>query len=107
MVYKFKLQIIIKHLSRLLDSAANDAVRLMLSDGEKLLPVLDTLNLAAVTELKRSDKGVFEVKLINRLEILRFMAEISDAGPEDADDTASVLLRTLNGLSCGSDVDAD
>ena len=68
-------------LQRLAASTPNDAVKLLFLDGEEL-KLLDGLDLSLLTEMKRSANGTMEIKLVDRLDIIRELRELKDA--EDA-----------------------
>lgn len=64
---------IARRAARLAFGKTNDIVKLLfLEPGER--DQIDAMNLGLVSEVKRSDKGAIEVKLVNRLDILKFIA---------------------------------
>lgn len=76
-----------RRLAELAYGRANDCVRLVLEDGTEL----ENLDLDMLTEVRRSDKGSVEVKLVDRLAVLEQLERIlqqDEAGPE-------ALLRAL------------
>lgn len=81
-----------RRLAELAYGRANDCVRLVLEDGVEI----ETLNLDMLAEVKRSDRGVVEVKLVDRLAVLGQLEEI--LRQEGADPTA--FLQAL-GEACG------
>lgn len=64
-------QDVTRRLAELAFGKANDCVRLALEDN----PRLDKLDLSLLSEVKRSEKGTVEVKLIDRLQVLRQLAQ--------------------------------
>ena len=75
---------------------ANDCVRLVLEDGCDV----ESLDLTMLSEVKRSDKGAVEVRLIDRLAALEFLAG-RGAGQNDA---AAQFLQAMAG-ACGPNED--
>ena len=65
-------------LQRLAASTPNDAVKLLFLDGEEL-SLLDGLDLCLLTEMKRSANGTMEIKLVDRLDIIRELRELQSA----------------------------
>ena len=77
-------QEIVKELWKLIRSRGNDAVKLAYL-GEKGAAGIGRLDLAGVTELKRSEKGCFEVRFVDRLralELLERLLEKDEGGAE-------------------------
>lgn len=68
---------------------ANDCVRLAL---EPNCDVSD-LDLTLLSEIRRSDKGLVEIKLCDRMEALQFLAQAT----EERSDPAARLLEALDG----------
>ena len=67
----------------------NDCVKLALSEYEDIAK----LDLSMLTEIKRSDKGGVELKLLDRTKILAQLAQLCD--DEERSQTARQLLRAL------------
>lgn len=68
-----------RRLAELAFGPANDCVRLVLEEGSPL----KSLDLSLLTEVKRSDKGAVEVKLVDRLRALEQLAALaSDSGSD-------------------------
>ena len=65
----------------------NDCVRLALEE----LPDLKGLDLSLLSEIKRSDKGMVEIRLIDRVKVLERLAQAM----EDEGDGVGELLRAL------------
>lgn len=86
-----------EELKRLARSRANDAVRLAFLREEDQEEI-ETLQLDALTEFKRSGNGGVEVKLLDRLKILERLAELR-GGKERSRTTA--LVRALQ--KCGEE----
>ena len=81
-----------RRLAELAYGRANDCVRLVLEEGTDI----GTLDLDMLTEVKRSDRGGVEVKLVDRLAVLERLETI--LRQEGADPTA--FLQAL-GTACG------
>lgn len=88
-------------LKSLAASSPNDAVKLLFLDSEDL-SLLDGLDLSLLTEMKRSANGTLEIKLVNKLDVIRELFElnraenagnVSDAGFYAALDKAAQSLK--------------
>mgnify|MGYP003329048907 CR=1 FL=1 len=75
----------------LASSSPNDAVKLLFL-GEEDTAVLDSLDLSLISEIKRSSNGAVELKFVNRLDVIRFLAELRQA--ESSADTAGASFYT-------------
>ena len=78
-----------RRLAELAFGRPNDCVKLALGDGEGV----DKLDLSLLSELKRSEKGVVEVRLVDRLKALEQLAALAE---EDGTDLES-FLQALQG----------
>ena len=78
-----------RRLAELAFGRANDCVKLVLEDS----PQVDELDLSLLSEVKRSDRGAVEVKLIDRLRSLE--ALIGVVGSEEGEMKA--FLQALRG----------
>ena len=66
-------QDVVRRLAELAFGKANDCVKLVLEET----PALDKLDLSLLSEVKRNEKGTVEVKLVDRLQALRQLAELA------------------------------
>ena len=82
-------QDVIRRLAELAFGRVNDCVRLVLEEN----PDLETLALSLLSEVKRSDKGGVEVRLIDRLRVLEQLTQMT--GEKDTDMDA--FLQALQG----------
>ena len=80
---------VLRRLAELAFGQPNDCVRLALEE----LPDLKGLDLSLLSEIRRSDKGLVEIKLCDRMEALQFLAQAT----EDRSDPAARLLEALDG----------
>ena len=71
-------------LRRLAKGRPNDAVKLAYLDGENL-EALEGLDLAALTEFKRSGSGGVEIRLVDRVALLKLLVELSGTEEEQAE----------------------
>ena len=78
-----------RRLAELAFGRANDCVKLVLEDS----PQVDTLDLSLLSEVKRSDRGAVEVKLIDRLRALEALGGM--VGDEEGEMKA--FLQALRG----------
>lgn len=65
-----------RRLAELAFGQPNDCVRLALEE----FPDLKGLDLSLLSEIKRSEKGMVEIKLIDRLKALEQLAQSADSG---------------------------
>jgi len=65
-----------RRLAELAFGQPNDCVRLALEE----LPDLKGLDLSLLSEIKRSEKGMVEIKLIDRLKALEQLAQSAESG---------------------------
>lgn len=65
---------VLREIQRLAQSRVNDAVRLAFLKEEEL-EELKELDLSALTEFRRSGTGTVEMKFVDRLSALRWLAE--------------------------------
>ena len=80
-------QDVIRRLAELAFGRVNDCVRLVLEEN----PDLDTLDLSLLSEVKRSDKGSVEVRLIDRLRVLEQLTQMTRESQSDLE----VFLQAL------------
>ena len=78
-----------RRLGELAFGRANDCVKLVLEDR----PQVDSLDLSLLSEVKRSDRGAVEVKLIDRLRALEALSGM--VGHEEGEMKA--FLQALRG----------
>ena len=78
-----------RRLAELAFGKANDCVRLALEDD----PQLGRLDLSLLSEVRRSDKGGVEVKLIDRLRVLEQLTRMTGEAGTDMD----AFLQALQG----------
>ena len=84
---KLKREDVLRRLAELAFGQPNDCVRLALEE----LTDLRGLDLSLLSEIRRSDKGMVEVRLIDRLKVLERLAEEM----ENEGDGMGELLRAL------------
>lgn len=78
-----------RRLAELAFGRSNDCVRLALGETEGV----DKLDLSLLSELRRSEKGAVEVRLVDRLKALEQLAQLAQ---EDGTDLES-FLKALQG----------
>ena len=82
-------QDVTRRLAELAFGKVNDCVRLVLEEN----PEVQKLDLSLLSEIRRSDKGLVEIKLIDRVKVLeRLEQAMGDEG-----DGVGELLRALGG----------
>lgn len=65
-------------LKKLAVSSPNDAVKLLFLNEEELSDI-SGLDLSLLTEMKRSPNGTVEIKLVNKLDVIRELNELIKA----------------------------
>ena len=80
---------VVRRLGELAFGRANDCVRLVLEEDA----ALDKLDLSMLSEVKRSEKGAVEVRLVDRLRALEQLAVLAESGGEDLES----FLKALRG----------
>ena len=83
-----------RRLAELAFGKPNDCVRLILGETEGV----DRLDLSLLSELKRSEKGALEVRLVDRLRALEQLAQLAEA---DGSDLESFLKAMQGGEDDG------
>ena len=84
---------VVRRLAELAFGKANDCVRLVLEEGADL----GRLDLSLLSEVKRNDKGMVEVKLLDRLKALEQLMDL--VGEENAD--VEAFFQALQGGEAG------
>ena len=82
-------QDIIRRLTELAYGKVNDCVRLVLEET----PDLQNLDLSLLREVKKTEKGAVEVKLIDRLAVLQQLAQMTGSSNSEMD----AFLQALQG----------
>jgi hypothetical protein len=95
---KKRRRALLSELRRLAKWRNNDVVKLAFLDREDL-GLVDGLDLSGLTELRRNANGNFEVKFVDRLQVLNLMRELMEK--EDG----QALEGLLDELRAGSDGD--
>ena len=80
-------QDVVRRLAELAFGKVNDCVRLVLEEQ----PELERLDLSLLSEIRRSDKGGMEVKIVDRLRILEQLIQLTGEGGSEMD----ALLQAL------------
>lgn len=84
-----------RRLAELAFGKVNDCVRLALEDA----PDLDKLDLSLLSEVKRSEKGTVEIKLIDRL---RALEQLAQSARDEGTDAEAFLRALQQGQEDGS-----
>jgi len=81
---------VIKRLRDIAFGRSNDIVKLAFMDGDDGFSKIDGLDLALLSEVKRSSNGVVELKLSNRIEALKLLfSELEAEQKADGTDAKS------------------
>ena len=86
---KTDLEKIRQQLRKMAFGKPNDCVKLAMCEDVDI----EKLDLSMLTEIKRSEKGTVEIKLIDRLQALEQLATVADGEQTDMDD----FLKALQG----------
>lgn len=86
---KLKREDVARRLAELAFGRANDCVKLVLEEDR----ALDKLDLSLLSEVKRSEKGTVEIRLVDRLRALEQLAALAES---DGGDLES-FIRALQG----------
>ena len=84
---EIRQQDVARRLAELAFGKANDCVRLVLEDTLEV----EKLDLSLLSEVKRNEKGTVEVKLVDRLQALRQLAELAMEEKSGAEDFLKAL----------------
>lgn len=78
---------VVRRLAELAFGRANDCIKLVMSTD----PPMDKLDLSLLSEVKRSEKGAVEVRLIDRLRALEQLAALAQENGSDLESFLSAL----------------
>lgn len=87
-----RMEKIWRRMERLASARVNDAVKLAFLSGERT-DEIDSLDLSALAEFRRSGNGGVEIKLTDRMALLEKLAELMD----EKSDGAEEFLRAMEG----------
>ena len=85
---------VLRRLAELAFGQPNDCVRLALEE----LPDLKGLDLSLLSEVRRSEKGAVEVRLVDRLKALEQLAQLAEGDGSDLES----FLKALQGGEDGT-----
>lgn len=88
---KDRMDLIRKKLEKLACAKANDCVKLVFGENVDI----GKLDLSLLTELKRTDKGMVEVKLLDRTKVFDQLMKIAEGGDEQAEQFIQALLEGI------------
>ena len=78
---------VVRSLAELAFGRANDCIKLVMSSD----PPMDKLDLSLLSEVKRSEKGAVEVRLIDRLRALEQLALLAQENGQDLEQFLKAL----------------
>ena len=78
---------VVRRLAELAFGRANDCIKLVMSND----PPMDKLDLSLLSEVKRSEKGAVEVRLIDRLRALEQLALLAQENGQDLEQFLKAL----------------
>lgn len=73
---------VVRRLAELAFGKPNDCIKLVLGEGA----AIDRLDLSLLSEVKRSEKGAVEVRLVDRLRALEQLAALAQENGENLED---------------------
>ena len=82
---------LIRRVTQLAFGKPNDAVKLLFLDEDNR-ELVNKLNLSMVTEVKKSSNGTVEIKLLNRMELFRLLADLIKADSRMEADTREFFM---------------
>lgn len=96
MAGKLKRKNVLERLEQIAFGSSNDAVKLAFADGEEDGD-LENLDLTLLSEIKRTNNGTVEVKLIDRLKMIELLLrELDDPDAGKAAPGAEALFRAMD-----------
>ncbi len=90
---KNQREALLREMRRLAEAKVNDAVKLAYLTEEQV-DLIDKLDLRAITEFKRSEKGAVEVKFSDKIKVVEQILTHSDS---DEERQVEALLAALGG----------
>lgn len=91
---KISRESVLKKLEQLAFGRANDAVKLALADAETVQADTDSLDLTLLSEVRRGANGGIEIRLVDRLAVIRLLLEtLGDGGETEAERFLAVLAQ--------------
>lgn len=84
---KLRREDVARRLAEIAFGKANDCVRLVMEEGAPL----SKLDLSLLSEVRRSEKGALEVRLVDRLRALEQLALLAQDGGTDLESFLSAL----------------
>ena len=88
---KTDLEKIRQQLRKMAFGKPNDCVKLALCEDVDI----EKLDLSMLTEIKRSEKGTVEIKLLDRTKVLEQLAALADGGDDGAERFLQALVQGL------------
>ena len=88
---KTDLEKIRKQLRKMAFGKPNDCVKLALCEDVDI----EKLDLSMLTEIKRSERGTVEIKLLDRTKVLEQLASLADGGDDSAERFLQALMQGM------------
>jgi len=88
---------LIRRLGDIAFGRANDAVKLVFLTPQEAQGALDGLDLSMLSEVKRDEKGTVELKLLNRLDVMKLLLEELKPQESGAAEFLAALERAAPG----------
>ena len=85
------LEKIRRQLRKMAFGKPNDSVKLALCEDVDI----EKLDLSMLTEIKRSEKGTVEIKLLDRTKVLEQLAALADSGDDEAERFLQALAQGM------------
>lgn len=90
-------ELVKRELRRLARGRVNDCVKLALCEDVDI----ESLDLSLLTEIRRSERGVVEVKLLDRTKVLEQLSRMADDGDEKAEEFLQALIAGMQDTKDG------
>ena len=94
---KTDLEKIRRQLRKMAFGKSNDCVKLALCEDVDI----EKLDLSMLTEIKRSEKGTVEIKLLDRTKVLEQLAALADSGDDGAERFLQALAQGMEQEDAG------
>lgn len=107
MAKKIKRQNVLERLAEIAFGSSNDIVKLAFVGAENETEMLETLDLTLLSEIKHSQNGSVEVKLIDRLKVIELLLRELEEPEARKPQGAEALFLAMDRAAAKRDSDAD
>lgn len=104
---KIKRQNVLERLAEIAFGSSNDIVKLAFVGSEQETDILDSLDLTMLSEIKHSQNGSVEVKLIDRLKVIELLLRELEEPESRKPQGAEALFLAMDKAAAERDRDAN